>query len=49
MESLLQSALLLSAAAANSLIAAVWEGAVLAIVVWLCIRFFPGLALPPAR
>jgi len=44
MESLLQSALLLSAAAANSLIAAVWEGTVLVVGVALCIRFLPRLS-----
>jgi len=44
MESLIHSASVLSVAAVTSLIAAVWEGAVLAVVVALCMRFLPRLS-----
>ena len=44
MESLIHGASVLSVAAVTSLIAAVWEGAVLAVVVALCMRFLPRLS-----
>lgn len=44
MEFLLRSASILSAAAVGSLIAAVWQGIVLAVGVALCMRLFPRLS-----
>ena len=37
-----------SAGAAGALLAAVWEGALLAALVWLVLRLLPGLARQPA-
>jgi len=35
---------LLTGSAASALVAAVWQGALLALMVWLCLRFVPGLS-----
>lgn len=44
MESLLHSSSFAAAMAASTLLSAIWEGAVLAACVFVCLRMFPGLS-----
>ena len=44
MDQFLHTASLLSASASGALVSAIWEGSVLAAVVLLCLRLFPGLS-----